>query len=973
MDDFHRLFEVDAQCRVLICTCCQYAVVPAHVGKHLRTHHKRLTLQQRRNIISAVDELPILARVPSDVMYPSPSDPPIANLPVYFDGLKCSGVDPCGVPCLYICRTPRGIREHCEQKHGWVNSQKRGGDARSKQTHAKNKIWTENHACQRFFKVGIWQHYFEVARQNIAANAERQASRKQNFFQAQEDDIKTAERDAAEDADRVHGFSDHVSAVVPWLRETGIADHICRLRKDEIRTAIAVPLLGDESDLRIIVDAMESLLQDAHRVCFDGPDCMLTYQCRLVLSRFQPSQVDLTGKTRPFDPYKGSKSLATHFGMALRFVSYFSRVVAADEYHFSIVAEDDDDDIQRPEDVIEATEEQLAVWRNIHRIAQRRRTTSSAENHEEADEKEEKELKDRLLELWMLLICHTTGARRYESPLLSFCAMLSIKPSTRSWMEPGNFNSSLSAIIWTVQLLVFYDSALKEQRGCGKTLKLVKAYCDEDLQQTVETPMGEILRWRLLLFRVSRTSIGTHEASWDESEQVLTCENTELRMDQIPSLLESEYQGCSQLLYDDLMLGLRSLRRIQPRMLKDGVNVDTVRWNFTQHRDNADVLKGADGALLAKIKQSEQLCRVFLVDDSRSPSGQAWRESAIASYEATVQEFLKRLSVLIHISGGQPVRESEFCSMTYRNTQRRRSIIIRFDRVMVHVQYHKGQQQTGNYKENVRFLANPIAELLLDYIVYVLPLRERFLRQASPKALLSSYLWEKDGKVWPEGHLSRYLEEASIRACVPRLHVANWRQITVAIVKTKFASQIECFDPDDGDEDAEEMETIVRSMTDQRNHKTRTVNRAYANQAGTVFSNLWDGKVRMGLQASTLWQDFWGVETVLKRKKRGRTEKESRLTKRVAKGIYRPRKPWSCEALLGGLKKLHGNKEAGWKSREQEKALTTIMSWTEQVVAILPTGAGKSLLFMLPCTLPDAGVTILIVPLVSLHETCSGV
>ena len=63
---------------------------------------------------------------------------------------------------------------------------------------------------------------------------------------------------------------------------------------------------------------------------------------------------------------------------------------------------------------------------------------------------------------------------------------------------------------------------------------------------------------------------------------------------------------------------------------------------------------------------------------------------------------------------------------------------------------------------------------------------------------------------------------------MPRLHVANWRQITVAIVKTKFASQIECFDPDDGDEDAEEMDPIIRSMTDQRNHKTRTVNRAYA-------------------------------------------------------------------------------------------------------------------------------------------------
>jgi hypothetical protein len=201
----------------------------------------------------------------------------------------------------------------------------------------------------------------------------------------------------------------------------------------------------------------------------------------------------------------------------------------------------------------------LVVWRDIYQIAQRIRTSPDEENNGEADEEEQKRMKTRLLALWILLICQTTGARRYELPLLSFCAILSIKPSTRSWMEPGNFNSSLSAIIWIVQLLVFYDSALKEQQGCGKTLQLVKAYCDEYLQQTVETPMGEILRWRLLLFRVSGTSIGTHEASWDESEQVLTYENTELRMDQIPSLLESEYQGCSQLLYDDLMLGLATM------------------------------------------------------------------------------------------------------------------------------------------------------------------------------------------------------------------------------------------------------------------------------------------------------------------------------------------------------------------------------------------------------------------------------
>lgn len=47
----------------------------------------------------------------------------------------------------------------------------------------------------------------------------------------------------------------------------------------------------------------------------------------------------------------------------------------------------------------------------------------------------------------------------------------------------------------------------------------------------------------------------------------------------------------------------------------------------------------------------------------------AWRASAMATYETHVQEFLERLCVLIHISSGQPIREPEFFSMMWRNTQ----------------------------------------------------------------------------------------------------------------------------------------------------------------------------------------------------------------------------------------------------------------------------------------------------------------
>ena len=94
---------------------------------------------------------------------------------------------------------------------------------------------------------------------------------------------------------------------------------------------------------------------------------------------------------------------------------------------------------------------------------------------------------------------------------------------------------------------------------------------------------------------------------------------------------------------------------------------------------------------------------------------------------------------------------------------------------MIHTTYNKSQQQRGQLRDNIRFLSDLVGDLLLNYLVYVVLLRQVFLRHSLPKALLSPYLWSKDGKVWPENKLTRCLENASDRAQIPRLHIANWR------------------------------------------------------------------------------------------------------------------------------------------------------------------------------------------------------
>ncbi|KUJ14609.1 uncharacterized protein LY89DRAFT_720881 [Mollisia scopiformis] len=329
--------------------------------------------------------------------------------------------------------------------------------------HEKSPLW-RGCKLQTFFAENRWVRYFVVEEGEVAARGSSECSfiasldsREADFFTQLDEDAAIAGEDAKAEANTVHGFGSHKSAVVPWLRRTGIEEHTRGLKKDEMHTSFAVPKNAEsEPELFLMLEVMDEIFTEAH---------------------------------------------SCHFTTA-------------------------DDDQRTPESCIQLTDSQENAWEAASQSAVKQDRPA---------------LRNAISDLSMALVCHEFGGNRYNSPLLSFCAMLSVKPHTKTWKELGNYNSYLSGVIWVAQLIIFHTSAYLEKAELGDTLERIKQYCGKFLKQDTKTPIGEILGWRLLLFTVSKEVVGPHQAQWDVDEKVLTYRDVDLHIDHVPRLLLSDF------------------------------------------------------------------------------------------------------------------------------------------------------------------------------------------------------------------------------------------------------------------------------------------------------------------------------------------------------------------------------------------------------------------------------------------------
>jgi hypothetical protein len=184
-------------------------------------------------------------------------------------------------------------------------------------------------------------------------------------------------------------------------------------------------------------------------------------------------------------------------------------------------------------------------------------------------------------------------------------------------------------------------------------------------------------------------------------------------------------------------------------------------WNFLKDQRNTEQLQeGSNRWLLDRVLENDWLRDESLVISSESQL--QWKKKMVQAYFEKVDQFLERLLLLIHMTGGLLPRSTELIGLQHSNTAQgqHRGIFLEDGLISTVTSYHKSYNFTGLTKIIYRYLPKEVSELLVYYLWLILPFCQQLdILVYKRKDLHSTFLWSKGTGTWNSSRLTRVIAQ----------------------------------------------------------------------------------------------------------------------------------------------------------------------------------------------------------------------
>jgi len=336
-----------------------------------------------------------------------------------------------------------------------------------------------------------------------------------------------------------------------------------------------------------------------------------------------------------------------------------------------------------------------------------------------------------------------------------------------------------------------------------------------------------------------------------------------------------------------------------------------------------------------------------------------------------VRKFEELFLLLIYFTGGQPSRGEEITGLRLVNGINWGRDVFVINREIVFVtQYHKSLAHFDSPKVIPRFLPERPGQLIAMYMVYIRPLTDRW--EADRWALYdkmhapSDFIWHGETGPWDSSQMSRAVAKWTHHYLGRRITLQDWRHIAIAISKRHACQRgaakadFEAVDDDDA-EQYEVPDDLAASHTGQ----------TAANYGVTidVLKRLTADSLEVFGQVSHRWHAFLKLteqpspQPAVKRKGAADVRELTPLKRPKVLCLEKPdSEAGKDQLILKALRRVLRDDHAQFRTTQQEEAVRLAAAKETPLVAVLPTGGGKSLVFMVPAMLSGSGVTIVVAP-----------
>jgi hypothetical protein len=497
-------------------------------------------------------------------------------------------------------------------------------------------------------------------------------------------------------------------------------------------------------------------------------------------------------------------------------------------------------------------------------------------------------LDDACLEFSIQLLDHTLTGDLHESVLVGFLAILGIHTNRQTFREPSDYTTYLSGLVKMAQLLVAKRAVrLVELGQAARATHALRDMRGRFMMFGSSTPFDWVLR--LLTYgkkiRIAATRPG--HIDWSDDRQTVSYKDQPLGMGELIKFVGTQVALAKAALRELLLLkGGEMAPCLALETLRDDPSETRAGWNFLQHPRNHAVLSAALSAvsapppapgdtpgqqwLLERVLVRDGFLEVRTVDQKPQAIPHAEK---IKQYLARVEAFLRRLLLLVHITGGQPARATELLSLRHSNTSGGlRGIFLERGLVGTVTTYHKGYATTKTTKVIHRYLPAAVSKLVVYYLWLVLPFRVALEGLVSDGTPASPFLWPTRNDARAPDRLLRQVLQAESQVYLPeiKLDISTYRHVSIAIAREKVARGSVGGDP---------------VMDLQAGHVSSVADGVYGRLVGEARGHLATRRQQYR-DASRRWQDFLRQGMEMGPETETRTETESETRKRPCVPVW---------------------------------------------------------------------------------------